>query len=275
LDFGGSNDSDADHKWLLGYLEKENQMLHSRRTLLLNSAAFSVYALVAELAHANSAPRGLSARRWLSLQSDLARGLASGKISQVEWHRDVNELSRQVDLESLAHELRRARVKDAGLPFGHDPQKRFVTVLGEDERPIKLGYGLAIFDFGAESVITPHAHRHMASAHMVIDGVVRVRTFDRVRDEENFVVLRPTSDVLAEPGHAAAMTSLRDNVHWFAPRSKRAMTIDVIIDGLDKGKDRYLIEPVDPLRGTKLADGSIRAPLISFEQSMERYRASD
>jgi hypothetical protein len=161
------------------------------------------------------------------------------------------------------------------VPFGHDPQKRVVTVLGEDERPVQLGYGLAVFDFNAESVITPHAHRHMASAHMVIDGVVRVRTFDRLKDEDSFVILRPTADVLAEPGHAAAMTSARDNVHWFAPRCKRAMTIDVIIDGLDKGKDRYLIEPVDPLRGAKLTDGNIRAPLISFEQSMARYRASD
>lgn len=184
-------------------------------------------------------------------------------------------MSKQVDLESLAYELRRARVKDAGAPFGHDPQKRFVTILGEDEVPFKLGYGLALFDFGPQSVVTPHAHRYMASAHLVIDGRVRVRTFDRVKDEEHFLVLRPTHDVLAEPGHSAAMTSSNDNVHWFAPRSKRAMTVDVIIDGLNKGKERYLIEPVDPLGGTQLADGTIQAPFISFDRSMERYRASD
>jgi hypothetical protein len=247
----------------------------SRRSLLRNCASFAVYALVAELSHAKTSSQALPTRRWLCLHADLARALSGGRISPADWHRDVNELSKQVDLESLAYELRRARIKDAGAPFGHDPQKRFVTILGEDEVPVKLGYGLALFDFGPESVITPHAHRYMASAHMVIDGRVRVRTFDRVKDEENFLVLRPTQDIVAEPGHAAAMTSPTDNVHWFAPRSKRAMTIDVIIDGLDKGKERYLIEPVDPLAGRQLSDGTIRAPLISFERSMERYRAGD
>ncbi|MEK8034678.1 hypothetical protein AACH06_28000 [Ideonella sp. DXS29W] len=244
-----------------------------RRSLLQNCAAFSVYALVAELAFARPRTSNLQARRWLAAQNDLADLLSAGKMRPSDWHREVNELSEQVDLESLAFELRRARIRDAGAPFGHDPQKRYVTVLGEDGLPLKLGYGLALFDFGPNSVITPHAHRYMASAHMVIDGRVRVRTFDRVRDDEGFLVIRPTQDVVAEPGHSAAMTSTTDNVHWFAPRSKRAMTIDVIIDGLDKGKSRYLIEPVDPLRGRRLADGTIRAPLVSFEQSMELYSA--
>ncbi len=250
-------------------------MTSTRRHLLLTGAAFPVYALVAELALAQTLPRSVPARRWLAAQSQLARGLAQGTLSQTSWHRGVNELSSQVDLESLAHEMRRARIRNAGTPFGHDPQKRFVTVLDDDERPVRLGYGLALFDFGPDSVITPHAHRYMASAHMVIDGRVRVRTFDRIRDEENAVVVRPTQDVLAETGHAAAMTTPKDNVHWFAPRSPQAMTIDVIIDGLEPGRERYLIEPIDPLRGTPLPDGSLRAPLISFERSMALYSAKD
>ncbi len=262
-------------------------MPFSRRSLLQNCTSFAVYALVAELAHAKTMAQaqGLPARRWLSLQGDLARALSDGTISPADWSREVGALSKQIDLESLAHELRRARIKDAGAPFGHDPQKRFVTILGEEKEPIKLGYGLALFDFGPESVITPHAHRYMASAHMVIEGRLRVRTFDRVKSEDKFLVLRATKDLVAEPGHFAAMSEASDNIHWFAPRSQRAMTMDVIIDGLpsnvfagerlSQGKERYLIEPVDPLGGRQLADGTILAPLISFEQSMERYRASD
>lgn len=250
-------------------------MIANRRTLLSACAAFPVYALVAELALAQSVPRSLPARRWLSLQSELARGLAQRTLSDAAWHRGVTELSAQVDLESLAHELRRARIRDAGAPFRHDPTKRFVTVLDNEERPVRLGYGLALFDFGPDSVITPHAHRFMASAHMVVDGLVRLRTFDRIGDEGNAIVMRPTQDVLAEPGHAAAMTTAKDNVHWFAPRSARAMTIDVIVDGLEPGQERYLIEPVDPLRATRLPNGSLRAPLLTFDASMALYRAQD
>jgi hypothetical protein len=250
-------------------------MNHLRRHVLHACAAFPAYALVAELARAQTLPRSLPARRWMSLHSTLAQGLAHRSLSPAAWHQGVAELAAQVDLESLAHELRRARIRDAGVPFGHDPQKRFVTALDDDDRPIRLGYGLALFDFGPDSVITPHAHRHMASAHMVIDGLVRLRTYDRIRDEGPAIVVRQTQDVLAGPGHAAAMTSAKDNVHWFAPRSKRAMTLDIIIDGLEPGRQRHLIEPIDPLRATALADGSLRAPVLSFERSMALYRAQD
>jgi hypothetical protein len=246
-----------------------------RRKLLLTGAAFPVYALVAELALAQARPRSLNARRWLGQQSELARGLAQRTLSEAEWHHGVHELSAQVDLASLAHELRRARIKEAGEPFGHDPQKRFVTVLDDDERPLRLGYGLALFDFGPDSVITPHAHRYMASAHLIIDGIVRLRTFDRIRDDGNTVVIRPTHDLLAEPGHGAAMTTSKDNVHWFAPRSRQAMTLDLIIDGLEPGRERYRIEPLDPLRAVPLPDGSLQAPVLSFEKSMALYSAHD
>jgi hypothetical protein len=81
-------------------------------------------------------------------------------------------------------------------------------------------------------------------------------------------------DTVAEPGHAAAMTSDKDNVHWFVARSPHAVTFDVIVDGLDPGQDRYVIQPVDPLGGQRLSDSTIRAPLLSFEESSKRYTAA-
>jgi PCO_ADO len=247
--------------------------MYNRRTILRNCAGFLGFALVAELSIAGSRTSSLSARRWMLLQRDMAHELRDGSLNQLQWHEGVNSLAREIDLEQLAAELRRARIKNANKPFGHDPQKRFVTILDEQKLPVKLGYSLALFDFRADSVITPHAHKHMVSAHTVIDGRVRIRTFDRIQDEDGALVIRPTLDVVAEPGLSAAMTTPKDNVHWFAPRTARAMTVDVIIDGLDAGQDSYLIQPVDPLGGQELADGTIRAPLISFERSMELYTA--
>jgi hypothetical protein len=48
----------------------------------------------------------------------------------------------------------------------------------------------------------------------------------------------------------------------------------MIVDGLDPGTDRYVIQPVDPLGGEHLADGTIRAPLLSFEDSSKRYTSA-
>jgi hypothetical protein len=242
----------------------------SRRTLLGSAAGLCTYALLAE-AGTTGAARCLPVRRWVERHDELARGLASGSVSATEWHRAANALAAEVDPGQLAAELRHARMRAAGEPFGHDPRKRFVQFLDEDGNPRRLAYGVAIFDFDARSVITPHAHRHMASAHMVVEGRLRVRTFDRVGDEQGALRIRPTGDVVAQAGHAAAMTDARDNVHWFSARSERAMTIDVILDGLDAGQPRYLIQPVDPLGGAQLGDGTIRAPLLSFGESMARY----
>src|SRR6185312_10695967 len=240
-------------------------MIHRRDFILSSLAGFAVFALLREAQAALTADSRISARRWILRQDELARGLAAATLKPLEWHDAVNALAAEVDIAELGSELRRSRLSHANAPFGHDPKKRYVTFLEENGAPVRLAYGAALFSFGKDSVITPHAHKHMASAHLVIDGRVRIRTFDRVADEDGALLIHPARDEVAEPGHAAAMTTVKDNVHWFAARSATATTFDVIVDGLDAGTERYVIQPVDPLGGEQLSDGSIRAPLLSFD----------
>lgn len=252
----------------------EPQSLVSRRSLIVSSlAAFGVYALVHEAALADTAT-GVTVRRWIDTQQQLAQALAGGTIGGQTWHDEVNALAKRVDVEQLVAEIGRARIEAVAPPSTHDPQKRFVTFLGADGSPLSLAYGVATFTFDAKSVITPHAHQHMASAHMVIDGKVRIRTFDRVADEPGTIVIRPTRDEISAPGGAAAMTTAKDNVHWFTPVGSHATTLDVIVDGLDRGQPDYVITPVDPLRGTHRPDGTIAAPILSFDESSRLYTAS-
>lgn len=247
-----------------------------RRNFLFGAASFlPVYAILAEAARATGRPSSHgAARRWISRQDEIARGLADGTISQTEWHDAISSLSREVDIPELVAEIGRARLIGAGAPFGNDPVKRYVKFIDEDGEPRSLGYGAATFSFTSSSVITPHAHRHMASAHLVVDGKIRIRTYDRIGEEGDALLLRPTRDEIAEAGASAAMTTARDNVHWFASRSESAMTFDVIISGLDAGEKDYLIEPVDPLGGEIRDDGVVLAPVISFEESAARYTVS-
>ncbi|HWA02786.1 MAG TPA: hypothetical protein VG819_04575 [Rhizomicrobium sp.] len=246
----------------------------TRRELIFGAPGFAMFALLAEARAGLPPGTGDTARRWLQRQDELARALAKGGVTQVQWHDQVNALAREVDVSELAYHIRRARTRPAGDVFGHDPKKRFLTFVDDTGAPVQLAYGAALFSFEKTSVITPHAHRHMASAHLVIEGKVRIRTYDRIADEEGGLLILPTGDEIAEPGHAAAMTTDKDNVHWFAPRTDRALTFDVIVDGLDKGAERYVIEPVDPVGGEHLRDGTIRAPLLTFEASSRRYTAA-
>jgi hypothetical protein len=249
-------------------------MIDRRR--LLACSGFCVYALLAEARAAVPADSRLAPRRWLLRQDELARGLHAGTVSQLAWHDGVNALAREVDVTELAALIRASETVSAGKPPAddHDPAKRIVRFRSDDGTPAHFAYGTALFAFERDNVITPHAHKHMASAHMVLEGRVRIRTFDRVADEDGALVIRPTLDVVGDPGHAAAMTTAKDNIHWFAPRSTRAMTFDVIVDGLDRGAESYVIQPVDPLGGAARADGTIRAPLLSFAESSRRYTAA-
>ena len=245
----------------------------SRRDFFTSAAGFGIYALLIE-AHAMvpSAPRD-NVTRWLQRQDELARGLSSGDISQLDWHRAVSELANEVDLQELAYAIRRADTRSIRTPLAHEPTRRFIAFRSDRDELLKVSYGAAVFSFEKDSVIAPHGHKHMASAHLVIEGKLRIRQYDRMADDSTSLVLRPTSDEIVGVGHAAAMTSSKDNVHWFAARSEHAMTFDIVVDKLDPGEKSYEVQPVDIADAVTLKDGTVRALLISSEASRRRYTA--
>ncbi len=250
--------------------------LMARRSLCLaGSAGLLTYALLREAAAAGApADRRLSARRWIDRQQEMALALRAGSLAHIAWHAEVNRIAGEVDVAQLLAEIRRGRTTQAGAPFMRDPIKRNIQFIDDIGQPRSLSYAAAIFAFGPNNVITPHAHLHLGTAHMVIDGKIRIRTFDRIADAGPALIIRPTGDIIAGIGHAAAMTTERDNIHWFTPATENASTFDIIIDGLDHGQPDYLIQPVDPLGGQHRADGTIVAPLLSFKESMSRYSAA-
>jgi len=249
---------------------------HSRRALLGTSlAAFTHYALLREARAAGTVTDSrLSARAWIARQEALARGLHEGSVSHLAWHYEINRLAREVDVAELMAEAGRGRNPPPGTPFMRDPVKRTIRFVNDAGEPLHLTYAAATFTFGPDNLITPHAHEHLATAHMVVEGRVRIRTFDRLANRGDALIIRPTADHVGEVGTAAAMTTERDNIPWFTPASPHATTFDVIIDSLDPGQPDYAIYAVDPLGGTRLPDGSILANRLTFAESSARYTAA-
>jgi hypothetical protein len=233
---------------------------------------FLVYALLGEARAAVPGRRG-SVAAWIADQDELARALAAGQVSGPTWCDEVERLGRRVDLEALMATVQSSDLRRAALSTANDPRKRYVKFLDEQGRPRSLAYGAALFDFEPHNVITPHGHKHMVSAHMVVAGRFRVRNFDRLRDEENAMVIRPTRDYVARVGDVSTMCSARDNIHWFVPQGGPATTFDIVISDLDPGLPSYDIKAIDPVRGRHLADGTIAAPIIGFDEASLRYTA--
>jgi quercetin dioxygenase-like cupin family protein len=246
----------------------------TRRGLLTGVfPAFLTYALLGEAARAAARAGKSEPHDWIDQQQELAEALAAGQVTPLTWCQEVETLSRQVDIAELLAVARLA-ADDTAKPGGsNDPQKRVVRFVDASGRQQRLSYGAALFAFQPTNVITPHAHRNMVSAHLVVDGTLRIRTYDRVRDEKSGIVIKPAEDFVAGVGKVTTMCTERHNVHWFVPQGGPAMTLDVVIDGLSGKGESYEITALDPLGGKALKDGSILAPTMSFEAAAAKYTA--
>jgi hypothetical protein len=235
-------------------------------------SGFAAYALLAESARAAPGVR-TPPTRWIERQDEIARALAAGRMTPLAWMTEVERLAGETDVAELMATVRRGQITPAPAGSHNDPKKRWVRFVDAAGEPRRLAYGAALFDFAPHNVITPHGHRHMVSAHLVVAGRFRIRNFDRLRDEGQAMVIRPTRDYVAGIGALSAMSSARDNIHWFTPQGGPASTFDVVISGLDPGQDDYEIRAIDPLGGRRLKDGSILAPIIPFDRAAARYTA--
>jgi hypothetical protein len=72
-------------------------------------------------------------------------------------------------------------------------------------------------------------------------------------------------------GDATSISGERDNVHWFVARSERAYTFDCIVSGLRPLGFSYGIDLVDPAHADRTADGTLRAPVIGWDDSIRLY----
>lgn len=241
-----------------------------REGLLALLPSFAVFAALGE---AKAAPSRDPMRGWMDGHQDIATALAAGRISGATWASEVERLAQTVDVPQLMDHVAKSRLQDSGTPSGNDPRKRYVRFIDDAGRPQRVAYGVALFDFAPSNVVTPHGHRHMVSAHMVVAGAFRVRNFNRLADEPGAMVIKATRDYIASVGDVSTMCSERDNIHWFVPRGGPATTFDIVISDLDPGQPSYEIQAVDPIRGHRRADGTISAPIIGFDQSSKLFTA--
>lgn len=244
----------------------------SRREHLVFLTAFLPFALLGQAQAAGS--RGTtSPARGIARQDEIARALSAGQIGGRQWMAEIERLALETDIDELLAYVAKARTTDGGTPYHNDPRKRYVRFLDDRGAPRELAYGAAFFDFSPRNVVTPHGHRHMVSAHLVVDGRFRVRNFDRLRDEGEAMVVCPTRDYVAQRGQVSTMSSERDNIHWFVPQGGPACTFDVVISGLDAGRPDHDIRAIDILGGQRLPGGDIVALAMPFAESSARYTA--
>lgn len=209
------------------------------------------------------------ADHWaLSLQ-EYCSDLKKQSISPIEWQERVESLFDRIELEEL---LKFIDFKNLQKGFQYPD-------LGVATRPVKFprlsglpertAFVKKIFGMKKGRSIIPHGHSNMASAHLILKGDLHLRHYEKIREEENHLVVKPSIDRIISVGDHSSISDEQDNVHWFIAQSEAAFTFDVIM--LDLDGEHYDIHNLDIKEKVDLSNGMLRVPILDVETALKKY----
>jgi hypothetical protein len=215
-------------------------------------------------------------QRWALRLDQICRDLETHELTPVQWQDETEALFSEVSLRDVIQDIDLERLV-AGIEYPDDhAATRRVTLPDIAGMERQMRWGPRVFALQCGRAIVPHAHNNMVSSHFVLRGEFHVRTFQRVRDDENHIVIEPSIDRVFQPGEVVTMSDQRDNVHWFVARSDHAFTFDVPVVDLFPGREYptpaqyHGMIYIDPA-GDRTSDGYIRAPVMDPEASIRKY----
>lgn len=212
-----------------------------------------------------------AAVEWLKQVNSLAADVKGQKLPQVEWQKQIEELFQKIDpddvlplidFDALTKDL---TIVDNGA---NSLRPRFPKVEG---LPTEYVFGRQVFALKKGRSVVPHGHNNMATAFLILKGDFHGRLYDRVKDEESHILIKPTIDRDFHRGEASSISDHKDNVHWFQAKSETAFIFNIHVLNVTPGKTeptgRVYLDP----QGEKLAGGLIRAKRLDYKQAHQLY----
>jgi hypothetical protein len=209
--------------------------------------------------------------KWLAELYELSRSLKDQKLQDTDFQAKLEELYKRVDLRELCGLLELDRLsRTAKLP------ERGAASLGVDLTKIeglpgKPLFGKQIFALRRDRSIVPHGHDNMCTGFIVLRGDFQGRHYDRVVDNKDHYLIKPTIDRAFKPGECSTISDHKDNVHWFKATSETGFIFNIHVIGYNpENKNVSSRVYVDP-DGEKVAGGLIVAKKISSAAAHEKY----
>ena len=209
--------------------------------------------------------------KWLADVNQLGRDLKDHKLEQVAWQKKIEELYRGADVADFLRLIdfdkltRNLKLEDSGA---RSLEVKFPKLEG---LPEKLSWGRQIFALKKGRSVVPHGHNNMATAFLILKGNFHGRHYDRLEDEDEHVLIKPTIDRQFKVGEFSTVSDYKDNVHWFKALDEPAFIFNIHVMGIDPDNDnttgRVYLDP----NGEKLKDGVIRARLIESDEAHKLY----
>lgn len=211
-------------------------------------------------------------RRAVAALRAANRDVRKGALDVVAWQALVEDVLATTPLEELVAAIDLSSlVRGFRYPADRAGMTR-VRLPGRDGRRVRA----AVFGLRAARAIPPHAHNNVVAAHLILDGELRVRTFQRRADTDAGLVIEPVRDVVLGRGDVLSVSDDEENVHWLVGLSERAHTLDVPLQRVRPAKE-YATRAaaggmifVDVERGEP--DGArLRVPVLDPGKAIARY----
>jgi hypothetical protein len=210
------------------------------------------------------------AAKWLKDLNELSQDVKGKKFSQVEWQKKVDSLFEHVDLADTLKFLDFDKLT-ANLKYRDQGELSLKAKLPQVEGlPTSLVFGHQVFALTKDRSVVPHGHNNMATAFLILKGDFRGRHYDRLEDDGQFMIIRPSLDRGFTAGEHSTVSDYKDNVHWFTAMSVEAFIFNIHIMNVDpdiKNTGRVYIDP----NGEKLSDNRIRAKRVTSGEVYKLY----
>lgn len=211
------------------------------------------------------------AAKWLVDVHQLSVDLKGQKLPQLDWQLKVEDLFAKVDLPDVLKLIDFDKLLAGTKYIDHGALSLRFSFPEVEGVPKQLVFGKQIFALKKDRSVVPHGHNNMATAFLILKGDLQGKHYDRVEDQKEHIVIKPTIDRKFSPGECSTVSDYKDNVHWFKAITEPAFIFNLHVMGIRPGTTeatgRIYLDP----QGEQLAGGLIKARRIGYEESLKKY----
>ncbi len=209
---------------------------------------------------------------WLAEVEEASRAMQKQQLRQIEWQQKIADIFSRVDQKDLLRSLDFDRISKQMKIVGSQEAVSETLLKHIEGMPKELSFSTYIYGMKKNGVIPPHCHQNMTSMHMPIGGGLHGWHFDRVADESNYLIIKPTMDKALTLGEVTTVSDEKDNVHWFKPTSEVSYTFNILVVEIDPtkkstGRQFYL----DAAHGEKTDGDKLRVKKLNSKDSYRIY----
>lgn len=246
----------------------------SRRDFTQNSlGSILALSLVSSLCKAQALTGSVKsiAHKWVFEMEEITKSLRTAKIKQIEWQTQIESLLSRVEMKDVLKAIDyRHLAKHAVLPEDHESAEDvdFSDIKG---LPDELSFNPYFYAMKKDVAVVPHGHHNMVTMHMILSGEAHGWHYDRVKDEPEHLIIKPTSDKMLKPGDASTISDERDNIHWFKALTEPVFMFNIGVYGIKSEESFTGRDYIDPANGEKLDGDLIRARRIEKDEAYKLY----